>query len=93
MVNHQIAHIYLNDSSNGPSKRRVKSALEDVSGINIICDVEEKRNYTLITKEAASSSPLQKKIDGLVITTTLVESGSEGEGCDDQNNNNNDNQI
>ncbi len=43
MVDHQIAHIYLSNSSNSINKAKIKSALEDVSGIDKVCDVEEKK--------------------------------------------------
>jgi predicted AlkP superfamily pyrophosphatase or phosphodiesterase len=43
MVDHQIAHIYLSNSSNSITKAKIKSALEDVSGIDNICDVGEKK--------------------------------------------------
>ena len=44
MVDHQIAHIYLNDRSNSTStKAKIKGVLEDVSGIDKVCDIEEKK--------------------------------------------------
>jgi predicted AlkP superfamily pyrophosphatase or phosphodiesterase len=41
MVDHQIAHIYINNS-NSTVKEKVKVAIEDISGIDTVCDEEEK---------------------------------------------------
>lgn len=43
MVDHQIAHIYLN-SEGKDSKQQIKNMLQDISGIETVCDDEEKRN-------------------------------------------------
>ncbi len=42
MVDHQIAHIYINDSKN-MGKEKIKSTIEDVPGIEIVCDQKEKQ--------------------------------------------------
>jgi predicted AlkP superfamily pyrophosphatase or phosphodiesterase len=42
MVDHQIAHIYIK-SSNNMGKEKIKIAIEDIPGIQKVCDVEEKQ--------------------------------------------------
>ena len=42
MVDHQIAHIYIKDSNN-VSKEKIKSTIEDISGIETVCDQKEKQ--------------------------------------------------
>ena len=87
MVDHQIAHIYLNDSSNSTSKRRVKSALEDVSGIDKVCDVEEKQKLYIDHERSGELIAIAEK-DRWFSYYWWWPSGSEGEGYDDQNNKN-----
>ena len=41
MVDHQIAHIYINKRNN-MSKEKIKIAIEAVRGIDKVCDEEEK---------------------------------------------------
>lgn len=43
MVDHQIAHIYLNNEGK-ESKEKIKKFLADISGIETVCDLDEKRN-------------------------------------------------
>lgn len=43
MVDHQIAHIYLNYEGK-ESKDKIKKILTDISGIETVCDLDEKRN-------------------------------------------------
>ncbi|MDQ3083879.1 MAG: alkaline phosphatase family protein [Thermoproteota archaeon] len=42
VVDHQIAHIYLKDS-NSTSKAKIRSTLEDVPGIEKVCEEKEKQ--------------------------------------------------
>ena len=42
MVDHQVAHIYLNDS-NKMGKEKIKIIIEDIDGIDKVCDMEEKQ--------------------------------------------------
>jgi predicted AlkP superfamily pyrophosphatase or phosphodiesterase len=43
MVDHQIAHIYIINDSNNMGKEKIKSMIEDVSGIETVCDAKEKQ--------------------------------------------------
>jgi predicted AlkP superfamily pyrophosphatase or phosphodiesterase len=42
MVDHQVAHIYLNNS-NKMEKEKIKIEIEDIDGIDKVCDKEEKQ--------------------------------------------------
>lgn len=43
MVDHQIAHIYIINDSNNMGKEKIKSMIEDVYGIETVCDQKEKQ--------------------------------------------------
>ena len=43
MVDHQVAHVYLNKSKM-MDKQKIKIAIEDINGIDIVCDEKEKQN-------------------------------------------------
>jgi predicted AlkP superfamily pyrophosphatase or phosphodiesterase len=90
MVDHQIAHIYLNNRSNSTSnKSKTKGVLEDVSGIDKVCDVEEKKKLYIDHQRSGELIAIAEK-DRWFSYYYWWESGSEG-GSEDQNNNNNNN--
>jgi len=43
MVDHQVAHVYMN-KSNKIDKQKIKIAIEDINGIDMVCDEKEKQN-------------------------------------------------
>ena len=87
---HQIAHIYLNDRGNSTSnKAKIKGVLEDVSGIDKVCDVEEKKKLYIDHQRSGELIAIAEK-DRWFSYYYWWESGSE-EGYEDQTNNNNNN--
>ena len=60
MVDHQIAHIYIKDNKN-ISKEKIKITIEEISGIESVCDEKEKQNLHIDHPRSGDLVAIAKK--------------------------------
>ena len=71
MVDHQIAHIYIKDNKN-ISKEKIKITIEEISGIESVCDEKGKQNLHIDHPRSGDLVAIAKKTDGLVTTGGMM---------------------